>query len=128
MFESPKDVMKQEKRDYVPSSLQSTMGADDTYTMTLPHFVPDAESDSLPRINHDTFIEVLDGKYDTSYDKALVIDCRFEYEYNGGHIENALNFTDKELLAQNLFGDAQSDARVLLIFHCEYSAHRAPIM
>ena len=128
MFESPKDVMKQDKRDYIPSGLQSSMDANDAHTMTLPHFVPDAEPDSLPRINHDTFIKVLDGKYDANYDRALIIDCRFEYEYNGGHIENALNFTDKEQLAQNLFGDAQTNARVLLVFHCEYSAHRAPLM
>ena len=128
MFESPKDVMKQEKRDYIPSNLQSAMDADDAHTMTLPHFMPDSESDSLPRINHGTFIEVLDGRYDANYDKALIIDCRFEYEYNGGHIENALNFTDKESLAQDLFRDTQPNARVLLVFHCEYSAHRAPIM
>ena len=120
--------MKPEKRDYVPSSLGSAMEADDAHVLALPHFTPDPESDSLPRINHDTFIDVLDGKFDSVYGKALIIDCRFEYEYNGGHIENALNFTDKELLAHNLFRDAQIDDKTLLIFHCEYSAHRAPIM
>lgn len=24
----------------------------------------------------------------------LIIDCRFDYEYNGGHIKNAINITD----------------------------------
>lgn len=128
MFESPKDVMKQEKRDYIPSNLQPAMDADDAHVLTLPHFVPDIESDTLPRINHDTFIQVLDGEFNQNYDKALIIDCRFEYEYNGGHIENALNFTDKEQLAQILFRESHQNAKVLLIFHCEYSAHRAPLM
>jgi M-phase inducer tyrosine phosphatase len=72
-------------------------------------------------------VEVLDGAYDHLYDNKVVIDCRFEYEYNGGHIEGALNFCDKEKLAERLFQAPSSD-NTLLILHCEYSAHRAPLM
>ena len=57
----------------------------------------------------------------------MVIDCRFEYEYDGGHIEGAVNHNDKELLASQLF-QTPMPGRTLLVFHCEYSAHRAPLM
>lgn len=72
-------------------------------------------------------IDVLDGKYGQCYDRSVVVDCRFEYEYEGGHIEGAVNYNDKEALATNLFEGSPSE-NTLLIFHCEYSAHRAPIM
>lgn len=128
MFESPGDVMntKQEKETYQPSSLQSVMDIDDAPALKLPHFTPN-EPESLPRIDHDTLIDVLNGAYDHIYDEKVVIDCRFEYEYNGGHIEGALNFCDKEQLAERLF-KSPSSPNTLLILHCEYSAHRAPLM
>ncbi|RAR05045.1 m-phase inducer phosphatase [Stemphylium lycopersici] len=128
MFESPGDVMnaKQEQDNYQPSGLQSVMDIDDANTLKLPHFTT-SEPESLPRITRETLVEVLDGAYDHLYDNKVVIDCRFEYEYNGGHIEGALNFCDKEKLAERLF-QAPSSENTLLVLHCEYSAHRAPLM
>ncbi|KAF2402332.1 Rhodanese-like protein [Trichodelitschia bisporula] len=129
MFENPGDVMNQ-KKEYVPSGLTSIVDAEETPALKLPHFFQEDSkpgSGNLPRINHDTMISVLDGEYSKQYDKILVIDCRFEYEFEGGHIQGAANYTDKELLMKDLFeGEPQGNA--LLIFHCEYSAHRAPLM
>ena len=95
-----------------------------TPQLQLPHFIP--EDDTIPRITKETMIDVLAGKYGSCYDKRMIIDCRFEYEYKGGHIESAINFNDKEELGKKLF-DAPSAQKTLLIFHCEYSVHRAPL-
>ena len=92
----------------------------------LPHFFADHEPDSLPRISQDTMLDVLNSKYGTAYDRTLVVDCRFEYEYNGGHIDGAVNFNDKQQLASQLFDNSHTGS-TLLILHCEYSAHRAPL-
>ena len=116
----------QSKENYTPSGLQSVMDIDDSPSLKLPHFTPPNEPDSLPRITGDTLINVLDGNYAHMFEKTVIIDCRFEYEYEGGHIEGALNFCDKEQLAAELF--TASPSNTLLIFHCEYSAHRAPLM
>lgn len=132
MFEHPGDVMnaKQDKDNYTPSSLQSVMDIDDAPALKLPHFMPPNEPDSLPRITDTTLVDILNGEYAHLYDETVVIDCRFEYEYNGGHIERALNFCDKEKLADKLFGPdmPSGTSNTLLILHCEYSAHRAPLM
>ncbi len=101
------------------------MDIDDAPSLQLPHFNSDEES--LPRITKDTMVEVLDGKYSQCYDRSIIIDCRFEYEYEGGHIEAAINVNDKERLATQLFEDTTLE-KTLLILHCEYSAHRAPLM
>lgn len=126
MFEHPDDIMKQDKETHVPS-LPLIKDVEIPYSPQLPHFTSDNQTCDLPRISRHTMIDVLDGKFDHLYDKRVVIDCRFEYEYTGGHIDGAVNFNDKEQLAAQLF-DLEPTSRALLIFHCEYSAHRAPLM
>ncbi|CAO1597283.1 m-phase inducer phosphatase [Xanthoria calcicola] len=128
MFEHPGDVMKEQQAEFSPAGgLDSIMDIDDNpqLQLQLPHFVADEES--LPRITKETMIDVLNGKYEGPYDQSLIVDCRFEYEYEGGHIEGAINVNSKEELAKQLFEPATSST-TLLIFHCEYSAHRAPLM
>lgn len=129
MFENPDDVVKSKKEDS-PSRqavLQSVMDLEEPHDPILPHFFPEDENDTIPRISRDTMLEVLDGKYSEHFAHKMIIDCRFEYEYEGGHIDGAINYNDKELLATHLFRTPM-EGRTLLIFHCEYSAHRAPIM
>lgn len=126
MFEHPDEIMRQEK-ETCASSLPAIADVEAPYQLQLPHFFTDNQTCDLPRISRETMIEVLDGKFDTQYEKRVVIDCRFEYEYEGGHINGAVNFNDKEQLASQLF-DHEQPGKALLIFHCEYSAHRAPLM
>lgn len=128
MFEHPIDVLNQQKHEQQAEcvALSSVMDIDESpeSQLQLPHFFP--EDDTIPRITKETMIDVLDGKFSPCYDNSMVVDCRFEYEYKGGHIDGAFNFNNKEELATRLF-DEQVSQRTLLIFHCEYSAHRAPI-
>ncbi|KAL8652412.1 MAG: hypothetical protein Q9210_002696 [Variospora velana] len=128
MFEHPGDVMKEQQSKCSPAEgLSSIMDTDDNtqVELNLPHFIADEES--VPRITKATMVDVLDGKYQAPYDHSLIVDCRFEYEYEGGHIAGAINVNSKEELASKLFEPVFS-SRTLLIFHCEYSAHRAPLM
>ncbi|KAJ1327497.1 M-phase inducer tyrosine phosphatase [Microdochium nivale] len=129
MFEHPADVVqgKPEELSSTCSALQAVMDIEDVEEPVLPSFVPEDQSGSLPRITRETFLDLLDGKYSDKYDQKVVVDCRFEYEYEGGHIDGAINYTDKDLLTKHLFGTPMT-GRTVLIFHCEYSAHRAPMM
>ncbi len=103
------------------------MDAEEPQEPVLPHFFPEGQNDSIPRIERSTFLDLLNGMYNDQYDHKLIIDCRFEYEYEGGHINEAINYNDKELLATHLFRTPM-EGRTLIVFHCEYSAHRAPLM
>lgn len=129
MFEHPADIMKPKgESDETPSSTPQTVKAvEEAHEPVLPHFLTDDPTDTIPRISRETLVAVLDGKYQEHFDQKMVIDCRFEYEYDGGHIDGAVNYNDKELLASQLF-QTPMEGRTLLIFHCEYSAHRAPLM
>jgi M-phase inducer tyrosine phosphatase len=129
MFENPGDMIKPKKEEpAAPAcSLAAVMDMDEPHELALPHFFPEGQNDSIPRIDRATLLEVLDGRYNEHYTHKLVIDCRFEYEYEGGHINEAINYNDKDLLSRHLF-ETPMEGRTLLVFHCEYSAHRAPMM
>lgn len=125
MFENSGDIIK--PKEDATSRLQSVMDMEEPAELVLPHFFPEGQNDSIPRVSRATFLEILDGKYNEHYDHKLIIDCRFEYEYDGGHVDGAINYNDKELLASHLFR-SPLEGRTLMVFHCEYSAHRAPLM
>jgi M-phase inducer tyrosine phosphatase len=131
MFEHPAEVMKPKPEEVAkPAPAPVVPGAAEPEAAqepSLPHFRADDPTDSIPRISQATLLEVLDGKYSQDFDQKMIIDCRFEYEYDGGHIDGAVNYNDKELLAKQLFQTPMS-GRTLIVFHCEYSAHRAPLM
>jgi rhodanese-related sulfurtransferase len=63
--------------------------------------------------------------------KLLIIDCRFDYEFQGGHIKNALNInTPQDLEDYFLKNKAKIEElmaqKVAIIFHCEFSQKRGP--
>ncbi|EEH47582.2 uncharacterized protein PADG_03666 [Paracoccidioides brasiliensis Pb18] len=125
MFEHSDDLINQNDDSSV--NIQSVRDLEEGPTLHLPHFIPEDQPDGLPRIENAVLIDIIDGKYNDRYDDVIIIDCRFEYEYDGGHIAGAVNYNDKEHLAAELFSDNMKPNTVL-VFHCEYSAHRAPIM
>lgn len=128
MFQHPDDVMKEEQDPFESQAgLSSVMDVEMEHTPKIPCFVPEDEPEGLPRITQETMIDVLSSKFADKYERVLVIDCRFEYEYEGGHIDSAVNFNDKQHLANELFGNNVPSQNTLLIFHCEYSVHRAPL-
>ncbi|KAJ8078718.1 m-phase inducer phosphatase [Marasmius tenuissimus] len=109
-------------------------GDNEAHGKTLPcHRVSE---DGLMRITPDTIDKLLDGDFDSKIHEFHIIDCRFEYEYQGGHIAGAVNINtaaavEEMLLGPSLFkpkpsvsGDAGK--KTVLVFHCEFSAKRAP--
>lgn len=128
MFENPGDVMNQDESPLsADESVQTISDIEVGPTLNLPHFIPEDQPDCLPRLEKAVLVDLLNGKYNDRYENLIIIDCRFEYEYEGGHINGAVNYNDKEALAGNLF-DQEIKPNTILVFHCEYSAHRAPIM
>ncbi|KAJ7694203.1 hypothetical protein B0H17DRAFT_1159248 [Mycena rosella] len=91
--------------------------------------------DGLMRIDPQTLNNLLDGHYSDHADYH-VIDCRFDYEFNGGHIKGAVNLNapgDVEdfLLRTSLKKPKPSVSgdparKTILVFHCEFSVKRAP--
>jgi M-phase inducer tyrosine phosphatase len=78
-------------------------------------------------------VRLLDNDFYHIIDEYIIFDCRFAYEYEGGHIRQAVNVNTHEDLLQLLFPNGMANAqqsciRRALVFHCEFSSHRAPKM
>ena len=104
------------------------------------------KEDGLVRITPDTLDDLLAGKYTDKMKRFHVLDCRFDYEYAGGHIDGAINVKSMDALDELLLqdqsglhaaggdslpepsrsGQLPSAEQVVLVFHCEFSAKRAP--
>ncbi|TFK88227.1 hypothetical protein K466DRAFT_489345 [Polyporus arcularius HHB13444] len=92
--------------------------------------------DGLMRISPKTLNELLDGKYNPELENFHIIDCRFDYEYHGGHIPGAININTTAgveafllgMSAQKPLPSISSDPskKTILVFHCEFSVKRAP--
>ncbi|EAX99219.1 Rhodanese-like domain containing protein [Trichomonas vaginalis G3] len=85
-----------------------------------------SQTDAVPRITCDTMNDVLNGVYNSEFKQLFIIDCRFPYEYEGGHIKNAKNSNSPTDLFQQFFEETIRSS--IIIFHCEFSQSRGPTM
>lgn len=87
----------------------------------------------LKSISIHTMAALLKGEYNNKISSFRVLDCRYPYEYKGGHIKTAINWYNLKMVQDYL--DAQEkppkmssdeSPRRIHIFHCEFSAERGP--
>ncbi|NWW37206.1 MPIP2 phosphatase, partial [Panurus biarmicus] len=99
-----------------------------------PHLLPTVEGKDpgLKYISPGMLAAVLTGHFSSFVESSIVVDCRYPYEYEGGHVKSAVNLplqrdVEEFLLVQpNVPLDARK--RVIIIFHCEFSVQRGPKM
>uniref|UniRef100_A0A3B3VLU7 M-phase inducer phosphatase n=1 Tax=Poecilia latipinna TaxID=48699 RepID=A0A3B3VLU7_9TELE len=74
----------------------------------------------------------LTGQFDHLVDQVIVIDCRYPYEFEGGHIKGALNLHQEDqvedFLLKTPIVPSCPEKRVVIVFHCEFSSERGPRM
>ncbi|XP_078497281.1 M-phase inducer phosphatase 1-B-like [Lissotriton helveticus] len=84
----------------------------------------------LKYISSETVALLLIGKYSKVVEEYVLVDCRYPYEYTGGHIKGALNLYKEEHLLKTFLRDPKSrlpaQRRIILVFHCEFSSERGP--
>lgn len=74
--------------------------------------------------------------YSSQVSSFTIVDCRFEYEYEGGHIPGAINLNATAAVEDYFLGahkplpceSGDPVAKTVLIFHCEFSVKRAPTL
>ncbi|XP_040294185.1 M-phase inducer phosphatase 3-like [Bufo bufo] len=81
----------------------------------------------LKYITCGTLAHVLGGGYIEIVQTYHLVDCRYPYEYAGGHIKGALNLYKEDQISEYFFkSPSLPQGRRLVIFHCEFSSERAP--
>ncbi|XP_053376511.1 M-phase inducer phosphatase-like [Mercenaria mercenaria] len=100
--------------------------ADGARCYTLPT-IPGKHSD-LKSIAPETMADIVEGRYTEKLGKVAIVDCRYPYEFEGGHIRGAVNMYTKDAVNTLLQETSTSEKPRVLIFHCEFSSERGPKM
>ncbi|KAM6270191.1 M-phase inducer phosphatase 2 isoform 2-T2 [Porphyrio hochstetteri] len=86
----------------------------------------------LKYISPDIMVAVLTGQFSSLIESCIIVDCRYPYEYEGGHIKGAVNLPlekdAEEFLLKKPVVPFDASKRVIVIFHCEFSSERGPRM
>ncbi|XP_078234514.1 M-phase inducer phosphatase 1 isoform X1 [Pogona vitticeps] len=85
----------------------------------------------LKYIDPEMMVAVLNGEFSRFIKQCVIIDCRYPYEYEGGHIKGAINLHMEEEVEDFLLKKplvSSDNKRIIIVFHCEFSSERAPRM
>ncbi|NWS78240.1 MPIP1 phosphatase, partial [Crotophaga sulcirostris] len=91
----------------------------------------DGKHQDLKYIDSEMIVSVLTGKFESLIEECVIIDCRYPYEYEGGHIKGAVNLHMEEDVEEFLLKkpiQPSENKRVIVVFHCEFSSERGPRM
>lgn len=94
----------------------------------------DGRHKDLRSITVHTMAALLRGEFQDSIASFRVIDCRYPYEFEGGHIRGAENLFTHEQIINELVNTKTEDPKVIpegpmrniVVFHCEFSSERGP--
>lgn len=103
-----------DKSDDVGSILASN---ENTYSFSVK------VAGSVPMITDDVLAGMLRSEYN-DFDRVIVLDCRFHYEFKAGHILGATNLLTRAQMIQ-IYND-NIGKNVAIVFHCEFSTSRGP--
>jgi rhodanese-related sulfurtransferase len=124
------------------AAMSSTMCVENGWA----HKLPCTKYEMVDRISCDVVAQIIQGSGPAHlYSRVVIFDCRFPFEFEGGHLPGAINITgdDDAAAVKWLFGADEASMTpqlpqllakselftrpdVLLIFHCEFSQQRGP--
>ncbi len=115
------------------SSTNHALIGDFSKPYLLP-FLSNCKHQDLKSISSHVLASLINGSYNHCVESFTVIDCRYPYEFEGGHIQNAINIYTQELVLKTflpnnsltLKTNENLSKRRILIFHCEFSSERGP--
>eukprot|EP00002_Diphylleia_rotans_P040047 TRINITY_DN9411_c0_g1_i1.p1 TRINITY_DN9411_c0_g1~~TRINITY_DN9411_c0_g1_i1.p1 ORF type:complete len:594 (-),score=119.41 TRINITY_DN9411_c0_g1_i1:318-2099(-) len=92
----------------------------------LPTITDSACSD-LKCVSSETVARVVKGEFVGLYKDFILVDCRYPYEYDGGHVKGAVNIPSLDKLSPFFFASQPSFSQdTCIIFYCEFSSFRGP--
>lgn len=133
-FERPGPLIRSVSNPIMQSPegcVRSPCQEEEVGTYALPFLPNKGSGQSLKYISPDVVGRLWQGDFSHVLDDHVVVDCRFSYEYQGGHIAGAIHCMLQEQVLDlyanlKLFKLRYPHCRFAVIFHCEFSKSRAP--
>ncbi|XP_052873230.1 M-phase inducer phosphatase-like [Anopheles cruzii] len=148
----PEQTLHQEPLPTNDERIMSAVSRSDTEPdligdCTVPYILPmvNGRHQDLKYISDETMARLLHGEFGQQVASYEIIDCRFPYEFDGGHIRGAKNLYTREQITKQLLdqrkpeqpatigephgqGSGGATRRHILVFHCEFSVQRGPTL
>ncbi|XP_014260495.1 M-phase inducer phosphatase-like isoform X2 [Cimex lectularius] len=131
------DRRKSENELNIKMALQRSTQEDLIGNFSKPFALPltPGKHQDLKSITCETLAHLINGKYEDTVASFKIIDCRYPYEYEGGHIKGAINLYTCDHISKELLQckekpreTSQTTKRDILVFHCEFSSERGPFL
>ncbi|CAK6965707.1 M-phase inducer phosphatase 2 [Scomber scombrus] len=139
--ESPRTScsLLQRSKSFCQTEIEKLLDGEDASSeligdFTKPFVLPTVEGkhQDLKYITPDVMQAALTGQFNHLVERVIVIDCRYPYEFEGGHIKSALNLHQEDqvqdFLLKTPITPSCPEKRVVIVFHCEFSSERGPRM
>eukprot|EP01127_Copromyxa_protea_P006960 TRINITY_DN16893_c0_g1_i1.p1 TRINITY_DN16893_c0_g1~~TRINITY_DN16893_c0_g1_i1.p1 ORF type:complete len:447 (-),score=92.89 TRINITY_DN16893_c0_g1_i1:95-1435(-) len=123
-FEKKLQERETEKFNQTLAKCVEATGIPDSDYVPYLEVLPNTSS-RLNCISAETVAALVNNAYSHHFNEVVIIDCRYEYEFVGGHIKGAINCPTPESIDE-LFVNFKPSDRTCYIFHCEFSSHRGP--
>ncbi|KMS65046.1 hypothetical protein BVRB_039990, partial [Beta vulgaris subsp. vulgaris] len=84
--------------------------------------LPVSSAMSLPLVSCETVASLLSGDFAETVSQYVIVDCRYDYEHEGGHLPFAISVNRHESLCElhaTLRNSNMDLTSVVIIFHCE---------
>ncbi|KAL6055937.1 M-phase inducer phosphatase 1 [Balamuthia mandrillaris] len=117
---------KRKQRNPLTLSL-SSLPEEDLRTNHFNGELPVIPHSQYNSIEPATLHRLLDGDLKHLFREVYVVDCRYPYEYEGGHIKGAVNLHTPEQIESMFMGGCTKQGEfIAIVFHCEFSSVRGP--
>ncbi|KAG8013065.1 M-phase inducer phosphatase 1 [Nibea albiflora] len=139
--ESPRTSysLLQRSKSFCQTQIEKLLDSEDASSeligdFTKPFVLPtvDGKHQDLKYITSETMVAAVSDQFSHLVERVIVIDCRYPYEFEGGHIKGALNLHQEDQVEDFLLRTpiipSCPEKRVVIIFHCEFSSERGPRM
>uniref|UniRef100_A0A6B2L1Z2 protein-tyrosine-phosphatase n=1 Tax=Arcella intermedia TaxID=1963864 RepID=A0A6B2L1Z2_9EUKA len=94
------------------------------YSTLLPSFTHSSKP-QFPMVTPETVAKLIQNGF-PNVTKYFILDCRYTYEFDGGHIVGAVRISSEDDLKRMFFDKPKVDEKVAILFHCEFSSQRGP--
>uniref|UniRef100_A0A0N5CD53 protein-tyrosine-phosphatase n=1 Tax=Strongyloides papillosus TaxID=174720 RepID=A0A0N5CD53_STREA len=112
-------------------SSENVLNEEFVYSLPLVE-KPQKPSSAYGSISGETLVNLMSTLGNNFQEKYILIDCRYPYEYEGGHVSGAMNFYTPENIENMFFPKDEYLAKCIKskvpIFYCEFSQKRGPGM
>lgn len=82
---------------------------------SMAHALPlmNGKHQDLKSISPETLVDLMNGHYSEIIDGYAIVDCRYPYEYEGGHISGAINIFSTEALIEKFFSENRGSSHLI---------------